>query len=127
MTDNNTGTEADTIQVIVNTSLPIVNPGPNQTITLPTALTLNGSATGQAGHTISTHTWSVISGPNSPTIISPSNYTTSVTGIIAGTYTFRLTATDDASNVGTGDVVIIVNAAVTSAGCLVFPYPIIFK
>lgn len=125
VTDNNTATWADTMQVVVNTALPIVSPGSNRTIVLPSVLTLSGSAVGQGGHTISGYVWSQVSGPNTATITVPSNPTTTVTGLIVGTYVFRLTATDNASNVGTGDVQIVVNAATTTCGCLVQPYPVI--
>ena len=118
MTDNNRSTWADTLQVVVNTSLPIVSAGSNQVVTLPTTLTLSGTASGQGGHTISSTVWSRVSGPNTPSITTPNSLTTTVTGLVAGTYVFRLTVTDDASNISTADVQVQVNSASTTCGCL---------
>lgn len=56
-------------------------------------ITLTGSASDVDG-SVTSHTWTKVSGP-SCTITSPSNYTTTVTGMTRGTYVFRLTATDD--------------------------------
>jgi len=117
-TDNNTATWADTLQVTVNTSLPLANAGANQVLTLPNPLTLSGTATGQAGHTISSVQWTQVSGPNTASITTPNSLTTGVTGLVAGTYVFRLTATDNASNVGFGDTQVTVNPASTTCGCL---------
>jgi len=125
MTDSNTGTKADTVNVVVNTSIPIVNAGSNQTITLPSTLTLSGSATAQGSNTITSHGWSQISGPNTASITTPGSYTTTVTGIIAGTYVFQLTASDNASNVGSSTVTITVNPSSNTCNCLVFPGQII--
>lgn len=90
---------------------PVVNAGVNQSITLPTStVTLSGSATDIDG-TISSHTWTFVSGPNTPTITTPSNYTTTVTGLIEGIYLFRLTALDNLSAGGADEIKVTVNAA----------------
>jgi len=122
-TDSNTGTIADTVNVVVNTSLPIVNAGSNQTINLPSPLTLSGSASGQGGHTISSHNWSQVSGPNTATITTPSSYTATVTNLVVGTYVFRLTATDDSNNIGIGDVQIVVTSTSSPAGYILTQLP----
>lgn len=76
------------ITVSAGSGLPVANAGPNQAITLPTAsITLDG--TGSAG-TITSYAWTKVSGPNTPTIVSASSATTSVTGLIQGTYVFQL-------------------------------------
>ncbi len=49
------------------------------------------SSTGTGGLT---YKWSIIAGPNSPTITSSTSATTTVTGVIAGEYTARLCLTD---------------------------------
>jgi hypothetical protein len=67
---------------------PIANAGPNQTITLPVStVTLNGSA---STGTITSYAWTLVSGPNTPTITSPTSVSTTVTGLIQGTYIFQL-------------------------------------
>jgi hypothetical protein len=75
---------------------PVVNPGPNQTISLPTnSVTLAGTATddGLPNNTL-TITWSKLSGPGTVTFGSPSSAITQATFSIAGTYVLQLTAND---------------------------------
>jgi hypothetical protein len=82
--------------VIVNPAAPpVANAGSNQTITLPTStVTLNGS--GSSG-TITSYTWTNVSGPNTPVITTPASVSTTVTGLIQGTYTFQLSLNGGAS------------------------------
>ncbi len=84
----------------------VANAGPDQTITLPTSsITLNGnSSTGS----ITSYAWSQVSGPSNATIASPSTVTTSVSGLIQGVYSFRLSVNNGAS---TDQVSVTVNAA----------------
>lgn len=83
------------VTVIVNAPTLQANAGNNQTITLPTSTaTLNGS--GSTG-TITTYSWTNVSGPNTPTITSASTVSTGVTGLIAGTYVFQLSVNSGAS------------------------------
>ncbi len=91
----NTTTATTVSATISNVNLPpVVNAGVDQTITLPTnAVTLTGTASDPEGVT-TTHTWSQVSGPSTATIGSPSAFTTTITGLVAGTYTFWLTASD---------------------------------
>jgi hypothetical protein len=87
---------------------PVANAGVNQTITLPTStVTLNGS--GSTG-TISSYSWTLVSGPNTPVITTPAAVSTTVTGLIQGTYIFKLSLN---GTVSTAQVTITVNAAQT--------------
>jgi hypothetical protein len=84
--------------IINNTNkIPTANAGSDKTITLPTNSTvLNGSGTDTDG-TISTYTWSQVSaGPNTATF-SPSKTAKSptVSGLIEGSYIFKLVVTDN--------------------------------
>lgn len=75
---------------------PTVSAGSTQSVTLPVStVTLKGTAVANAGATISSTLWTQNSGPNTATIASPSALSTSVTGLVAGTYTFQLKATDN--------------------------------
>ena len=91
---------------------PVVNAGPNQTITLPTNLvTLNGSVTDDGLPSgILTITWSQVSGPSAVVFSSPSTAVTQATLSAAGTYVLRLTATDTEFTVSS-DVTIVVKPA----------------
>jgi hypothetical protein len=73
---------------------PVVNAGPSQTINLPSdTVYLSGKVT-QSGDPISAYLWSEVSGPNVPVITDEGSLSTSVSGLIAGTYIFQLMATD---------------------------------
>lgn len=113
VTDNGGGFANATTQVTVNpvpvNQPPISNAGSDQVITLPTnSVTMAGSASDPDG-TISTKTWSQVSGPNTGTITTPSSYTTTITGLIQGTYVFRLTVVDNSSAQATDDMQVVVN------------------
>jgi lysophospholipase L1-like esterase len=85
----------------------IVNSGAAQTINLPTStVTLTGSASG--GTAPYSYSWTRISGPNTPTIVSPTSTTTVINGLELGTYIFRLTATDNVGTIGSSNVSITV-------------------
>jgi len=80
--------------LVVERKPPIVNAGPSQTITLPSdTVYLSGKVTDSAS-SISGYLWSEVSGPNVPVITAEGSLSTSVTGLIAGTYIFQLMATD---------------------------------
>lgn len=112
VTDNGGLTGSDNILITVTAANipPTVNAGTDQSITLPTnSITFNGSASDPDG-SISSHIWTKISGTGG-TITTPSSYTSTVTGLSAGTYVFRLTATDNQSLTGFDEMTVIVNAA----------------
>lgn len=109
-TDNYSQTSYSQVTIIVNPALagPTVNAGATQIITLPTnSVTLSGTASAGSG-TISSTTWSKVGG-GAATIMTPNSLTTSITGMVAGTYTFRLTVTNSNSLTATHDVTITVN------------------
>ena len=88
---------------------PVVTITPNTLqITLPTnTVTLNGSATDSDG-TITGYQWMLVSGTGG-TITTPTNDTTTITGLTAGTYIYSLTATDDVGATGSATVQVQVN------------------
>jgi Domain of unknown function (DUF4082)/Bacterial Ig domain/Secretion system C-terminal sorting domain len=94
------------VDVVFSTSaVPTANAGSNQNITLPTSsVTLDGSASTGATN----YVWTRVSGPNTPTITSPAAVTTTVTGLVAGTYVFQLSINSGAS---TSQVTVTVNPA----------------
>lgn len=105
---------------------PAVNAGAPQSIYLPGgATTLTGSSVAQCGNLIITRGWSQISGPNTATITTPSgNDITGISGMIAGTYVFQLTAMDNIGLTGSAQVTVIVNAAVPPTVTVGGPYTI---
>ncbi|HVM87014.1 MAG TPA: PKD domain-containing protein [Puia sp.] len=111
--DANKDSSTATVTVTVNPQNlpPVVSAGTAQTITLPvSSVTLTGTATDATG-TISSYQWTEVSGPNTATFSNATSVSTTVSGLVAGTYVFQLKATDNGGLSGTGTVTIIVNAA----------------
>jgi len=71
---------------------------------------LAGTATDADG-TIAALRWTKVSGPASGTFSDATVATTTVSGLTAGTYVYRLTATDNSGAVAFDDVSVVVNAA----------------
>jgi len=95
------------IAVIPN-FVPVVNPGSNQTISLPqTVLTLNGSATDSAG-TIVSYQWTRRYGSSSVVMTNANTQNLSLSNLIMGGYGFRLTATNNSGATGYADVKVTV-------------------
>ncbi|WP_375579330.1 tandem-95 repeat protein [Marivirga tractuosa] len=88
-------------------SFPIVEAGENKTIKLPTnSTTLNGSASDVDGE-ISLYSWAKISGA-SATLNNQNTPNLSISGLTAGSYTFRLSATDNDGAVASDEVFVFV-------------------
>jgi ribosomal protein L14 len=114
VTDNSGATGTDDVTVTVNAAanqVPVANAGNNIILTLPTnSTTLTGSGTDADG-TISSYAWTRVSGPTTFTFGSSGAATTTLTGLVQGTYTFRLTVTDNSGATSTDDVTVTVNAS----------------
>lgn len=90
---------------------PTANAGLDQTVTLPTSsVSLSGSGNDSDG-TISAYLWTRISGPNTPTIVSATSSSTSVTGLVEGVYVFQLQVTDNLGDTGIDQIQVTVNSA----------------
>jgi len=115
VTDNGGASASDTVTVIVNAAVnkpPVANAGTSQTITLPTSTaSLNGSASYDPDGTIASYSWKELSGPSTATITGATTATPSISGLVAGRYTFQLTVTDNSGATATATVRITVNAA----------------
>lgn len=114
VTDDDGATSSATVNVVVNAAaniLPVANAGGNQTITLPATLALNGTGSTDADGTIASYLWAQVSGPNTWTPSSTTASSITVSGLIAGTYQFRLTVTDNRGGTNAVTVTVTVNAA----------------
>ncbi|WP_224361506.1 carboxylesterase family protein [Hyalangium versicolor] len=91
-----------------NTNIsPVVQTGPAQTITLPTSsVTLTGSASDADG-TIASYSWTKVSG-GTASFSTPTAASTTVSGLVQGTYVFRLTVTDNLGATASADVTVTV-------------------
>jgi hypothetical protein len=85
---------------------PVAHAGQDQVLTTPAnKITLSGNAKDPDG-TIASWQWTKISGPPQYNIITPNQSKTTITQLGQGTYTFRLTVTDNGGAKGIDDVTI---------------------
>jgi hypothetical protein len=111
VTDNRGATKYDEVKVTVSSSTnsaPVANAGADKVISLPSnSVSFTGSAT-DANGTIASYSWSKVSG-GAATLSGSSTNTLSVSGLVAGSYVFRLTVTDNGGATDTDDVGLVVN------------------
>jgi hypothetical protein len=116
VTDNNGAVGRDTMQVTVNAAPktdkgPVAKAGSHKTLTLPSdTTTLNGSATSTNG-SISSYTWTKISGPSTGTITTANSPVTSIIGLVQGIYQFELKVVDSIGAAGRDTTQVTVNNA----------------
>lgn len=90
---------------------PVANAGADKNITLPvSSVTFSGSGTDADG-TIAKYSWSKTAGPGSFQFSNAAVANPTVSGLVAGNYTFRLTVTDNRGGSAYDDVNVIVNPA----------------
>lgn len=84
-------------RTVPNSPVPVAAAGTDQTITLPTnSVTVNGGgSSGGTGGSITGILWEKVLGPTAYTITSPTSSTTTITGLVAGTYVFKLTISNN--------------------------------
>ncbi len=115
VTDNNGATGIDAVTITVNAAAnqpPVANAGSSINLTLPSNSTnLDGSKSADPDGTISSYSWSRISGPNTPGIIGANTTTPNISGMIAGQYVYQLTVTDNNGASSSAQVNIIVSPA----------------
>jgi dienelactone hydrolase len=93
---------------------PVANAGTDKIITLPTnSVKLSGSGSDGDGK-IRCYTWDKVAGPSQYIINNPGSAATTVSGLTAGVYTFRLTVMDNGAARDVDDVQVTVNQALTT-------------
>lgn len=117
VTDDKGGKDTDDVTVTVKaatTSGLTANAGADKTIALPTNATyINGSGTAASGRVIRYYKWSKVSGPAASLnyVSKPALY---VYNMNAGTYTFKLTVTDDLGATASDNVQVVVGTGSTA-------------
>jgi PKD repeat protein len=117
---------SDDIIVTVNPApnrAPVVNAGPDQAVTLPTAASLSGTATDDGLPNppgALTITWSKVSGPGTVTFANAAALATTATFSVAGSYTLRLTASDSVLS-ASDDIVVTANPGTPCSGLCTNP------
>ncbi|MBC7849309.1 MAG: T9SS type A sorting domain-containing protein [Chitinophagaceae bacterium] len=119
VTDNSGTSGADTVKVTVNagtpppppsSTAPVARAGNDISVTLPTnSASINGYGSYDNDGSIIAFNWSKVSGPGASNISNPAAGSTTVTGMTAGVYTFRLQVTDNAGNNSADTMQITVN------------------
>ena len=114
VTDNNYATNSNTVTITVNSALvpPLANAGNNQTITLPSLASLDGSGSTATSGSIIKYAWSKVSGSNGDSIFNPNLVKSSIRFKINGNYVYQLIVTDNHGNSNSALTTIIVNKAI---------------
>jgi type 1 glutamine amidotransferase/major membrane immunogen (membrane-anchored lipoprotein) len=111
VTDNFGASDTDDVKllVIAPNELPVINLKDTFYVTLPVRNTLldAGNSTDPDG-TISQAKWTFVKGPSKPFMISPDSIATIVTELVAGTYDFNLSITDDRGGITKGKTTVVV-------------------
>jgi hypothetical protein len=116
VTDNSGATGADTVSVTVNAApppppapnrLPVAIAGADQSVRFPiNFVALNGNASYDPDGTITSYSWSQISGPGNASIAAPFSASTVVNGFVAGVYSFRLEVKDNSGAIAADTVMV---------------------
>ena len=132
VTDNFGATSVASVTITVDgaaAQAPVANAGPDTTIALPAnSVVLSGSGSRDPGGESLTYQWTQVSGPGTAAIASPGNVSTSMNGLLTGTYVFQLQVTNTSGLTGTATVQVqVINsqrtAAVDSGSAQVTVYP----
>src|SRR5690606_2539912 len=114
VTDNEGATASDEVRVTVNPEpkpanlAPIANAGEDKTLTLPqNNTTLDGSGQDKDGN-IASYLWSKVSGPQA-TVEDVDKPSLILKDLVEGSYTFRLTVTDNEGATASDEVKVTVN------------------
>jgi hypothetical protein len=113
VTDNKSATASDEVRVTVTSvnQNPIVNAGADETLVLPTNFTSFTASASDPDGTIATYAWTQQSGPSLATLVGTAAATVDVSGLIIGTYVFRITVTDNDGGQSFDEARVIVQAA----------------
>ena len=104
-TDNGSLSGSDNVVLSTTNRAPTANAGADNTVTVGVPHVLSGTASDPDGDPL-TYSWTVLSGPAGSTLTNATTLTPSFTANAAGTYTLRLTATDNGSLSGSDNVVL---------------------
>lgn len=119
VTDDDGATDTDDISITVlpkGNTKPIANAGTDRTLTLPlNQVSLDGAASYDPDGTLTEFTWTQVSGPSQVLFTRSDVVKASCSGFVPGTYTFRLTITDDGGLQASDDVKVIILKAPNKA------------
>lgn len=90
--------------------IPVVSAGADTTSSAATKALL-GTATAAGDKTIVSTLWSQVSGPNTAGFSAASALSTNATGLVTGTYVFKLTATDSEGTIASDTISVVATVA----------------
>ncbi len=111
VTDNNGATATSTVTIVASAGSQslLASAGVNDTIALPVnQVMLNGSLSSASAGNIVSYAWEQQSGPQPATLMTADAAQTIATGLIAGSYTFKLTVKDNNGNEASAQVKVVV-------------------
>lgn len=111
VTDDKGAINVDDVNLFVN-SVPNVYAGLDQVITLPSSAATFASTVTDADGSIKSYSWQKLTGGNA-VLTGATTSTLSVSGLVAGSYIFRVTVSDDRGATDIDDVNLFVNTAPT--------------
>jgi hypothetical protein len=106
------GTATTVVMVSAGNAKPTARITGPTSITLPTnTITLDASTSTDSDGSITKYFWNQFSGPNISSIVTPGGVSTVINGLIAGTYLFGVTVTDNQSGTDSAFITVTVNPA----------------
>jgi hypothetical protein len=109
ITDDKGNEASDEVTVTINAAPnpPLANAGPDVNLTLPVnTVSLSGTGT-DAGGTIVSYSWTQLTGPAAAILTDTAAPEVSLSGLLDGTYTFRLTVVNNSGQTAFDDVTVI--------------------
>jgi chitodextrinase len=114
VTDNQGAVSQPSItHVTITSNAPTVDPGQAQIVQLPVNVHLQATAKASLG-IIKTWSWTQTAGPNTAIFSRKDSSGTFISGLIVGTYNFKITVTDGFGATATGSTTVTVKAANTA-------------
>jgi hypothetical protein len=114
------GSMTVTVEAAAAKEPPVVSAGGNLTVTLPTSTaTLKGVATGRNGAVVNSYFWTQLSGPSYVKFSDEWESATTISGLVAGTYVFQLSASDNEYETSVSSMTLVVKpkpVAASTAG-----------
>lgn len=113
VTDNIGATASDDINVVVFASNqpPVVTAPADETITLPTSTVTLTAVASDGDGTVESYLWEYVSGPGLPTMSDETTVSLTASDLTNGTYTFRITVTDNDGATASDEVSVAVQSA----------------
>jgi len=122
--DGSTDSTPDTVQITTDNTAPVAHAGSDQSVAQNDLVTLDGSTSSDVDGDPLTYSWSILSGPDSPTLNNPTTANPTFTASGIGTYTVQLIVNDgtvdsapDTVQIGTtGNTAPVANAGPDQSG-----------